>query len=249
MGLMAEFVAPFRGSFPITQPYGVGDNPREPAGFKAPDGSINYSGNGQPGTWHNGIDFGLPCGTPLCAACNGRVVEAGMSPSGFGLRVMIQDAQGNVILTGHMSSVSVSAGATVQAGEPIGASGDTGNSSGCHVHVSVIRPDGSYVDPTTLFGAAPLPPKPADESRITFVSFPAITQRDGPTRVWDGPSERLHVLAVLSPGTNLLCDAWCVGEPKWDNAANAWDRRWYHKAGGGWVASARVYGNAPDSQP
>ncbi len=97
--------------------------------------------------FHTGIDFGLPPGTAVDAAAAGRVVAAGWDSSGFGLRVVIDHGNGIRTLYGHLESIGVAPGDAVQAGQEIGLSGSTGNSTGPHLHFGVER-NGRWVDPT-----------------------------------------------------------------------------------------------------
>jgi murein DD-endopeptidase MepM/ murein hydrolase activator NlpD len=86
--------------------------------------------------YHTGIDLSAPTGTTVFAADGGTVIFAGWSNWGYGNSVVI--AHGRLLtLYGHMSSVSVSCGQTVNQGTPIGAVGSTGNSSGPHLHFEV----------------------------------------------------------------------------------------------------------------
>jgi murein DD-endopeptidase MepM/ murein hydrolase activator NlpD len=97
------------------------------------------------GRLHAGIDIPLPEGTGLRAAAGGRVVIAGWT-GGYGNYTCIQHSGGLSTCYGHQSSIGVSVGQTVSQGQIIGASGNTGNSTGPHVHFEV-RVNGSPVDP------------------------------------------------------------------------------------------------------
>ena len=86
--------------------------------------------------YHTGIDLSAPTGTTVFAADGGTVIFAGWSNWGYGYTVVI--AHGRLMtLYGHMSQVSVSCGQVVNRGTPIGAVGNTGNSSGPHLHFEV----------------------------------------------------------------------------------------------------------------
>jgi murein DD-endopeptidase MepM/ murein hydrolase activator NlpD len=94
---------------------------------------------------HTGIDLASPTGTTVFAAANGTVIFAGWSNWGYGNSIVL--AHGNILtLYGHLSRVNVSCGQAVNAGQPIGAVGSTGNSSGPHLHFE-IRPGGEPVNP------------------------------------------------------------------------------------------------------
>jgi len=88
---------------------------------------------------YNGIDFGAPSGTPIYASAGGTVVVARASGynGGYGAYVVVQHNNGTQTLYAHMSSVTISAGATVSKGEQIGRVGNTGKSTGNHLHFEV----------------------------------------------------------------------------------------------------------------
>jgi septal ring factor EnvC (AmiA/AmiB activator) len=110
---------PFSGNFPITQVFGV--NPADYAQF------------GMKG--HNGIDYGLPTGTPVVAATAGTAYVLS-DPPGFGnyLQVVGKDYK---TIYAHLKSATVSNGQQVSEGQQIGVSDNTGNSSGPHLHFGV----------------------------------------------------------------------------------------------------------------
>lgn len=98
-------------------------------------------------TYHKGVDWAVPIGTTIWASCGGTVLKAGWG-SGYGYCVYIQHPDGKVTRYGHMSKVLVKAGQSVKQGEKIGLSGNTGVSSGPHVHFEILV-GGSQVNPFT----------------------------------------------------------------------------------------------------
>ncbi len=94
---------------------------------------------------HRGIDFAAPTGTPVVASLPGRVVSAGPL-GGYGNQVLVQHADGVQTRYGHLSVIAVRPGQAVAAGQGIGAVGDTGVSTGSHLHFEVVV-DGVPVDP------------------------------------------------------------------------------------------------------
>ncbi len=94
------------------------------------------------GAGHNGIDFAVPVGTPLYAAADGVVVgvadsDLSCSRASYGKWTMIKHNNGLTTLYAHMSSFGVSEGQSVIAGQKIGLSGNTGYSTGPHLHFTV----------------------------------------------------------------------------------------------------------------
>lgn len=90
------------------------------------------------GVYHGALDYGVPVGTTVYAAGDGVVLSAGWRDGGLGYCVVIQHANGLRTYYGHGNGTFyVSAGATVAKGQPIMLSGNTGNSSGPHLHFEV----------------------------------------------------------------------------------------------------------------
>ncbi len=111
------------------------------------DGSLTSMFGARWGTTHYGIDIANSFGTPIVAAADGVVIEAG-SASGFGLWVRIQHSDGTVTVYGHMDSYSVYEGQEVKAGEQIALMGNRGYSTGTHLHFEVwAAEDGLKLDP------------------------------------------------------------------------------------------------------
>jgi murein DD-endopeptidase MepM/ murein hydrolase activator NlpD len=97
------------------------------------------------GRMHEGIDIGVPTGTPIHASAAGKVVYAGWM-SGYGNLVAIDHGNGLSTAYGHQERVAVSVGQVVAQGQVIGYSDCTGHCFGPHVHFEV-RVNGVPVDP------------------------------------------------------------------------------------------------------
>ncbi|MCA6575518.1 MAG: M23 family metallopeptidase [Pseudanabaena sp. M090S1SP1A06QC] len=96
---------------------------------------------------HKGVDFAAPTGTPIFAAADGVVTEAGWTNGGYGNIVELRHSDGSVTLYAHTSRVYVSKGQVVNRGQAIAEVGTTGRSTGPHLHFEV-QPDGkNAVDP------------------------------------------------------------------------------------------------------
>ena len=98
---------------------------------------------------HNGTDFGVACGEPMYSAADGRVVAEYYSSS-YGNRLIIdngfQRGVGLATIYNHASSYTVSVGDSVARGQVVGYVGNTGWSTGCHLHFTVTV-NGNTVDP------------------------------------------------------------------------------------------------------
>lgn len=104
------------------------------------------------GRAHEGIDMAGPVGTPIYATGNGRVVFAGWM-SGYGNLIKIQHELGTETRYGHLNKIHVRVGQTVSQGDRIGDMGNTGRSTGPHLHYEV-RVNGRAVNPMTFIKAA-----------------------------------------------------------------------------------------------
>lgn len=109
---------------------------------------------------HNGYDYGLVY-QPIYSVAAGKVIFAawnlpGLPDHGYGQMVMIDHGRGYVSLYGHLSKIQVHAGEHVKAGQQIGISGNTGHSSGPHLHFTVFH-DCKPTDPYGWTGSGPDP--------------------------------------------------------------------------------------------
>lgn len=104
--------------------------------------------------YHTGVDFPVPTGTSVKAIGAGVVVDAGWGGS-FGYQVVIRHTDGRYSQYAHLSAISVRAGGSVSAGQRIGRSGSTGNSTGPHLHFEVRTGPGfgSDIDPVAYLRA------------------------------------------------------------------------------------------------
>ena len=124
-----------------------------PIGGKWPTDSHRISATfGQKGTmwasgYHDGLDIDGACGDAVWSPTEGRVTSSGYAGA-YGNRVIIHSSQmsGVYYWLCHLESFSVRPGMTVTVGTPIGRMGRTGNTTGCHLHVTVTK-NGTKVDP------------------------------------------------------------------------------------------------------
>jgi lipoprotein NlpD len=105
---------------------------------------------------HDGIDLAAPAGTPVKTALPGTVMFAG-EQKGYGLIVLIDHSDKLVTLYAHNRDLRVKTGQTVREGQVVSTVGDSGRTSGPHLHFEV-RQNGVPVDPLKLLGPIPQPP-------------------------------------------------------------------------------------------
>ena len=102
---------------------------------------------------HDGVDFGAPCGTPIRATAGGRVLEE-YYQTAWGNRIIIdhgfRHGVGLATISNHLSGYAVRTGQRVKRGQIIGYVGNTGWSTGCHLHFTVLQ-NGSPVNPMRWF--------------------------------------------------------------------------------------------------
>lgn len=122
--MVGDFAFPVAGPWRVTSPFGA---------FRGADG------------WHRGLDLGSPVGTPLLAVTSGTIKTL-RSPRG-GLMLFINADNGMRFLYAHLSGYAVQNGDRVNQGDVIGFVGNTGFSTGPHLHIEFILPDGTRIDP------------------------------------------------------------------------------------------------------
>jgi len=114
---MITYRQPFRGEWPISQEYGV----------IVPD--VTYKGKP-----HTGIDYACPTGTEILASADGQVMAASFDGSGYGNRVIILHPDKKATLYAHLSKMMVTPRQEVKQGDVIGLSGNSGYTTGPHLH-------------------------------------------------------------------------------------------------------------------
>lgn len=109
-------------------------------------GRISSTYGARWGTFHKGIDYAAPAGTPVYASLAGKVIYSGYNSGGYGKLVIIEHSNGYQTYYAHNSRLYVNVGETVSQGERIAGVGTTGDSTGNHLHFE-IRKNGSPVNP------------------------------------------------------------------------------------------------------
>lgn len=100
---------------------------------------------------HHGLDIKAPQGVPIYASDNGVVVYAGWNDFGYGNLVVLDHGNGWQSVYAHLSQWNVTCGQSVAQGNVLGLSGNTGKSSGAHLHFE-LRYNSAYVNPWTVLG-------------------------------------------------------------------------------------------------
>ena len=104
-------------------------------------------------TPHNGTDYRCATGDAVYAMQSGIVVHAA-DTGNAGNMITIQHSSGEKSIYMHLDSMDVEQGEKISTGEAIGECGNTGRSTGSHLHVGLMKPDGTYIDPVTVIGIA-----------------------------------------------------------------------------------------------
>ena len=145
-----QLIKPFKGDYPITQRFG--DTFTDPKG-------------------HKGIDYALPLGTPVLAAADGIVEKAGVDNTGYGNVIIIRHLWTDGTVYAHLRNWSVQVGQKVKAGEIIGYSGNTGNSTGPHLHFeyrTVCNDYKSAIDPSIFMKDSSQNQNPEPVGAVSF---------------------------------------------------------------------------------
>ena len=152
--------------------------------------------------FHRGVDIAVPTGTTVLAAMDGTITTATYDAS-YGNYVVIEDSNGYCTKYAHMDTLNVSAGQTVTHGTTIGTTGNTGSSTGSHLHIECLY-NGEYYNPLfyfdvgegTLYGETPggggspgnvTPPDSYDDATVQALMEEAARYLGYPY-VWGGSS-------------------------------------------------------------
>ncbi len=142
----AGWAWPVEGEVQVSSPYGLRIDP-----FSALKNKSNAAaGGGKDGvkrSFHHGIDLAMPIGTPVKAARDGEIVKISQSRWGHGRMVQVLHEDGWSTVYSHNSKILVKVGDRVKQGDILALSGNTGRSTGPHLHFEVRRPDQRSVDP------------------------------------------------------------------------------------------------------
>jgi murein DD-endopeptidase MepM/ murein hydrolase activator NlpD len=143
---------------PPSDPTAQGDAPSSDTaspGFQMPvAGKIGQTVAQHKARGSEGIDIPVPLGTPVKAPAQGTVARTGYDPRS-GNFVVIDHPDGSTSTLAHFSNVQVKPGDQVNANTVLGASGQSGDATGPHVHWQLIDKNDKYVDPASMVGGKP----------------------------------------------------------------------------------------------
>ena len=163
--------------------------------------------------YHKGVDIGVPAGTGIHAGQDGTVTFAGYSGD-YGYVVVIEDGNAGspggslVSKYAHCSTLLVSAGQTVQAGDVIARVGNTGNSTGPHLHLEIIK-DGQYLNP--LYFAV----TNDDSAGPAYSTNPGAAMGDGSFAAMLAEAEKYLVYPYVWGGSSPSTSFDCSGYVSW----------------------------------
>lgn len=143
---MCSYRQPFRGEYPINQVFGE----------IVPGVTLNNKP-------HTGIDYLTPMGTEILASAEGQVMFAAWDRTGYGFCVIIQHTANRATLYAHLDQISVVQGQRVQQGDVIGKSGNSGYTTGPHLHFEART---QWNDIKSAFDPVQLPMMTIDDNAI-----------------------------------------------------------------------------------
>jgi murein DD-endopeptidase MepM/ murein hydrolase activator NlpD len=126
-------MCPEKGSYRMSSSFGLRSDPFSGARTK-----------------HNGVDFAMKSGTPLYATGDGVVEKVKFELFGYGNQVVVNHGFGYKTRYAHMSVITVAEGMKLKRGQCLGLSGNSGKSSGPHLHYEVIY-KGAHVNPANYY--------------------------------------------------------------------------------------------------
>ena len=120
-------------------------------GYAWPAQGVLTSGYGwRWGRLHKGIDIAGPIGTPVFAAASGEVISAEWNSGGYGNLIKLKHLDGSVTIYAHNNKILVNSGQKVNQGDQIAEMGNTGFSTGSHLHFEIHSKERGIVNPLAL---------------------------------------------------------------------------------------------------
>lgn len=180
-----------------------------------------YTKYGMPA--HNGIDWAIINYTDILCAAPGTIkmiTPVKDDPTGYGLNIQVShwgtDGEEYATIYAHLGNVKVVLHQTVEAGELIALSDNTGNSTGPHVHFGLRDmsrtndPYRGWVDPLPHFKAIPIPTPPAETPKIGKVVSDSLKLRSGPSQDYPviGYLGKTLVVQIYNQATDTAGNLW-----------------------------------------
>lgn len=217
----------------VTQDFGPSSVSAEPT-VDWPGGESNIYGQpiakGSYPNFHRALDISTGgCGSVVLAAAAGKVVTSTKNASGANV-IVIDHGSGFQTRYVHLATRAVAAGAVVKAGQPIGTLGNTGVSSGCHLHFAVTK-DGKYVDPWRRL-AQNTATDPDEEEPVpnpsTYIPgrVAKIRNEAGNTNVRSGPKLSAEVIRQIPKATTETWIVTCWEKGDAVAGSDQWIVRW-----------------------
>lgn len=150
-----------------------------------------------PGSYNGGVDYAIAEGTPVHATAPGKVVVKRQDKAGYGWHVRVEHEDGFLSIYAHLSRFAVEVGDQVQAGYVLGFSGNTGNSTGPHLHFEV-RKNGLEFNPEPFLQPLGDPDGQTGSRPAEFPVLPKVQVRAGVTlRVRSGPGSTYPIVQAV----------------------------------------------------
>lgn len=151
-------------------------------------------------TNHGGIDIPVPVGTPVTAPADGVVEVAGVRGRG-GKSLIIRHADGSTTGFAHLDNIDVKPGDTVTQGQRVAASGNTGNSTGPHLHWTYRDANGRRMDPASMVGTETqgmaAAPAAADNAAMASAEIEPARRPRLPGRSLLNPAQQVRILNAI----------------------------------------------------
>ena len=185
---------------------------------------------------HTGIDFGMPVGTELFSIVAGVVVDTSFDKS-YGNKVVIEYTANGVKYQDwycHLSRVQVAKGASVKAGQAVALSGNTGNSTGPHLHletrIAPFRYGNDVAHPVLVLDGivdakAPQPQKPSVVQRVVSVAKPSVPKANKVVNLKELLAGQTDDVQLVQSALNVKTTG------KWDATTTTAYKQWQESLG------------------
>jgi murein DD-endopeptidase MepM/ murein hydrolase activator NlpD len=157
------------------------------------------------GRMHAGVDLAMPTGTELHSIASGTVERVVHHTAGLGNGVYVRAGNGDVHVYGHLNKVNVHQGDRVSAGDLLGYSGNTGHSTGPHLHFGLLH-KGQIADPSALIDSVQYYSGEIAGPALLGIKGPATVMFQNPIVKHVTHSATTHVLSWLREAGMVIFD-------------------------------------------